>query len=733
MKRIMPFLLLLFVTFSCSNSMLDSTDISIGVDLSELNLNYTSLDNLENNSKFKVSLYEVEKPEQVPVDYKSVDKSLYKMLASSYSSINDTKQASVVLNDIPVGINAFIIAEVFENDVDSSNVLYAGISKVFEVLPEKNIVDLELESCVVDEPVIQNFTLKFILSNQTENEITDIESGSSINIADKVKLDGYNVKFYEDANYSKQIYDTEIVINSDVIIYVKLEAITYFIEYELNDGRWNNYSANTSYTVETANIPGADCILRDGYTFEGWYKDADYTEKITSLVGLFEDITLYAKWEAITYYIDYELNGGTWVDGFYYEGLYTIESAVDFRLPSSDKIICQGYVFEGWYDNTGYAIDSLVGRTGDLTLYAKWRDVNQIATVRFSPAAGGVDMDTEITLTCETDGATIYYTIDGTDTTENYSVYTPLKPISIDGILSDGKTEVTIKAYAVCEGMKESSVSTITYTLNVYTLNFDAKGGTLPSGMQYSVPVTSGDTYGFSNIVPTKTGYDFKGWYLSTNPDATENPIEVYAPNIANTPNKTVTFYAKWEPITYTVVFDSNGGTATTQEINQTFTYDVEQELYANQFTRAGYTFTGWNTVEDPTTTLGVSYIDKQSVKNLTTISERITLYAQWEANKATITVTMPEYTDISELEEPTENNNGSLTFKAPKSPADGVTYEHNIWYVNGKEKQQNAYPTNEWTFDTTNLSGGIYTIMLVVEDSSGNKYSAEYQVTVTK
>ena len=90
MKRIMPFLLLLFVTFSCSNSMLDSTDISIGVDLSELNLNYTSLDNLENNSKFKVSLYEVEKPEQVPVDYKSVDKSLYKMLASSYSSINDT-------------------------------------------------------------------------------------------------------------------------------------------------------------------------------------------------------------------------------------------------------------------------------------------------------------------------------------------------------------------------------------------------------------------------------------------------------------------------------------------------------------------------------------------------------------------------------------------------------------------------------------------------------------------
>ena len=735
MKRIMPFLLLLFVTFSCSNSMLDSTDISIGVDLSELNLNYTSLDNLENNSKFKVSLYEVEKSEQVPVDYKSVDKSLYKMLASSYSSINDTKQASVVLNDIPVGINAFIIAEVFENDVDSSNVLYAGISKVFEVLPEKNIVDLELESCVIDEPVIQNFTLKFILSNQTENEITDIESGSSINIADKVKLDGYYVKFYEDANYSKQITDTEIVINSDVIIYVKLEAITYFIEYELNDGIWaDGFDYEKSYTIESAvdfRLPTSDKIIRQGYTFEGWYKDADYAEKITSLVGLFEDITLYAKWEAINYSITYELNDGIWADGFDYEKSYTIESAADLVLPTSEHLTKQGFVFDGWYDNSEYtyAIDSLVGRTGDLTLYAKWRDVNQVATVKFSPAADGVDMGTLITLSCATEGATIYYTIDGSDpqTSENRTTYSEDAPICI-------KAATTIKAYATKAnaGMKDSDVSTITYKLNVYTLNFDANGGTLPSDMQSSEQVTSGDVYYFSNIVPTKTGYDFKGWYLSTNPDATENPIEVYAPNIANTPNKTVTFYAGWEPIKYTVTFDPNGGSVPPTYPTQTFTYDVEQELYANQFTRTGYTFKGWNTVKEPTeANLGVSYNDKQSVKNLTTISERITLYAQWEANKATITVTMPEYTDISWLEEPTKNNNGSLTFTAPVSP-EGVTYTHNIWYVNGEEKRQNQYPdSRQWTFNTSN--GGIYTIMLVVEDSSGNKYSAEWQVTVTK
>lgn len=735
MKRIMPFLLLLFVTFSCSNSMLDSTDISIGVDLSELNLNYTSLDNLENNSKFKVSLYEVEKPEQVPVDYKSVDKSLYKMLASSYSSINDTKQASVVLNDIPVGINAFIIAEVFENDVDSSNVLYAGISKVFEVLPEKNIVDLELESCVIDEPVIQNFTLKFILSNQTENEITDIESGSSINIADKVKLDGYYVKFYEDANYSKQIHNTEIVINSDVTIYVELEAITYIVNYKLNDGIWaDDFYYEQSYTIESAvdfRLPTSDKIIRQGYTFEGWYKDADYTEKITSLKGLFEDITLYAKWTPILYNITYELNEGNWKDSYSEKQKYTVEDASDTILPDSTWISKDGFVFEGWYDNseyTGSPIDSLVGRTGDLTVYARWRDVNQVATVKFSPAADGVDIDTEIKLTCETDGATIHYTLDGTDPTENCSVYNSAKPIIIGDILSDGQEEVTIKAYAVCEGMKESSVSTITYKLNVYTLNFDATGGTLPSYMQSSVQATSRSVCDFSNIVPTKTGYNFKGWYLSETPDATENPIEKYAPNIENTTNKTVTFYAGWEPIEYTVIFNPNGGTATTQEINQSFTYDVEQELYANPFTRTGYTFTGWNTVEDPTTTSGVSYNDKERVKNLTT-SERITLYAQWQPNTASITVTLPTYSDIQgELKEPTENDDGTqITFTAPSE------YTNYNWYVDGV-KQTTTIPTaDSWTFDTTNLLGGIYTIMLVVEDSNGNKYSAEWQVKVTK
>lgn len=732
MKRIMPFLLLLFVTFSCSNSMLDSTDISIGVDLSELNLNYTSLDNLENNSKFKVSLYEVEKPEQVPVDYKSVDKSLYKMLASSYSSINDTKQASVVLNDIPVGINAFIIAEVFEDDVDSSNVLYAGISKVFEVLPEKNIVDLELESCVIDEPV---FTLEY--KTQTEIVIStqkNIKAGTSISLPQTINLDELGIKgfgkflgFYTDLACTGNPI-TSVVVDKDITLYAKFEIIDYSITYKIDGATWNSYyTPNYSYNVLNAAIsyiPKGEDLEKVGYTVEGWYKDADYKEKFTSFVGLFEDITLYAKWEAINYSITYELNEGTWADGFNYEKSYTIESAADLKLPSSDKIIRQGYVFDGWYDNTGYAIDSLDGRTGDLTVYAKWRDVNQVATVKFSPAADGVDMDTLITLTCETDGATIHYTTDGTDPAENCSVYTPEKPIYIDGILSDGQEEVTIKAYAVCEGMKESSVSTITYKLNVYTLNFDATGGTLPSYMQSYVQATSRSVCDFSNIVPTKTGYNFKGWYLSETPDANENPIEKYAPNIENTTNKTKTFYAGWEAIEYKVTFDSNGGSVLPTDPTQIFTYDVAQELTENPFTRDGYTFTGWNTNADGT---GQGYSDEETVTNLVSQDDgSITLYAQWVANKASITVTLPEYNEVNNLFSVTKNSDSQVTF-TPISE-----YTHYIWYVNGTEKIQNT-SNIDFTISSASYSGGVHTVMLVVEDSNGNYYSQEAIVEITK
>ena len=78
---------------------------------------------------------------------------------------------------------------------------------------------------------------------------------------------------------------------------------------------------------------------------------------------------------------------------------------------------------------------------------------------------------------------------------------------------------------------------------------------------------------------------------------------------------------------TYTVIFDSNNGTGSVER--QVFIVGTEQPLRKNTFTRAGHTFTGWNTQTDGD---GTVYSDEQTVKNLATSNgATVTLYAQWK------------------------------------------------------------------------------------------------------
>lgn len=75
-----------------------------------------------------------------------------------------------------------------------------------------------------------------------------------------------------------------------------------------------------------------------------------------------------------------------------------------------------------------------------------------------------------------------------------------------------------------------------------------------------------------------------------------------------------------------TMTFNANGGSGA--DTTQTVTSGAATTLTKNAFTRAGYTFTGWNTAADGS---GTSYADGASV----TITENTTLYAQWTASSS--------------------------------------------------------------------------------------------------
>ena len=153
------------------------------------------------------------------------------------------------------------------------------------------------------------------------------------------------------------------------------------------------------------------------------------------------------------------------------------------------------------------------------------------------------------------------------------------------------------------------------YKPATYTVGYDANGGTGAPGRQTK---TYGVTLTLTTIQPTRRNYLFLGWSKDRNATSAS-----YSAGGSYTDNADVTLYAVWQynPETYTIRYDANGGTGA--PANQSKTYGVPLTLSAVKPTRAGYEFLGWST--DPMTMLtnyapGERYTDEAS----------ITLYAVW-------------------------------------------------------------------------------------------------------
>lgn len=105
---------------------------------------------------------------------------------------------------------------------------------------------------------------------------------------------------------------------------------------------------------------------------------------------------------------------------------------------------------------------------------------------------------------------------------------------------------------------------------------------------------------------------------------------------------------ANWEPISYTIIFDGNGGKTSDGEdkgkesYEQWFVYDEykdkDERLDANKFKRDGYIFKGWNTAEHKTETKA-DYEDKYVLKDNFAEEDGavVTLYACWLPDKIRI------------------------------------------------------------------------------------------------
>ncbi len=177
--------------------------------------------------------------------------------------------------------------------------------------------------------------------------------------------------------------------------------------------------------------------------------------------------------------------------------------------------------------NTSNAYFAFYGTTGQYwhIVLVPATALEQVAAPTFDPAAGEVASGTEVAISCATSGATIHYTVDGTDPTSSSATYS--SPIEITAT-------TTIKAIAVKEGMADSEIASATYTIEGATSEWELVSdfSTIADGGEYIFVNVQNSTSYYMNTATCNQGAGTGCVALTTLPtdsgfDATDNMILV--------------------------------------------------------------------------------------------------------------------------------------------------------------------------------------------------------------
>lgn len=407
-------------------------------------------------------------------------------------------------------------------------------------------------------------------------------------------------------------------VNDDIVLSDILVRNIHPISYSLNGGT-NDPTNPTSYTYGDG-VASFKPATKEGFVFTGWFDNATGGNQITSISNTLDtNVILHAQWELAIYNITYDPNGGLGevVDT---NGYNLNDNAV---AKTSDGIVKDGYTFDGWNtkaDGTGtkYLADDTIVVSGDITLYAQWKFIPY--NITYDPNGGtglvsdttGYEINTNAIVKNGTELSKDGYVFDGWNT-------------KADGTgtryIANSQIKVTgnITLYAHWNKIIDSRMYSITYDANT-------GNGSVSDDSYYwyesIATIKSGSTL-------SKEGYIFSSW--NTKADGSGLPYNV-GDKIGMVEN--LTLYAIYTPIeidvTYTISYDSNGGTGQVVDSNK---YELNDSVEVKDITgvsKEGYVFVGWNTSKDGS---GTMYSPSSSIL----IDDNITLYAQWKVEKVIV------------------------------------------------------------------------------------------------
>lgn len=189
-----------------------------------------------------------------------------------------------------------------------------------------------------------------------------------------------------------------------------------------------------------------------------------------------------------------------------------------------------------------------------------------------------------------------------------------------------------------------------------YNVTLTTNGGTINSGNITSY------TYSVGATLPTdvtKTGYNFDGWYT-----ANTGGNEVKKISTSDSGNKT--YYAHWSEKTATLTYNDNSGSGGPG--SQTMYYTTVTNISTTEPQYPGYKFKGWSATKSTPGSGSATYTKGQQYKAANVVPTDATLYAVWELNSPTFTVT--SVTGSTNPEDPNVGTQ-SVPYEIPKDATD--------------------------------------------------------------
>ena len=294
---------------------------------------------------------------------------------------------------------------------------------------------------------------------------------------------------------------------------------------------------------------------RNGYLFLGWWKNEEMYENEIQQWTDTEDVTLIAQWYECSYSITYNLNGGTNASGN--PNTYKITDKVVLNNPTR-----AGYTFEGWtYEGQSTPVKSVSFTHAyvDKTFVAHWTPNSY--TITFDANGGTVDT------------STLKVTFD-----KRFELPTPTWEGHTFAGWYNGSRRVRS---GVCNLTSDTKLVAKWDSIN-YTITYEMNGGTNSSSNP--TKYTCNDKVTLAE--PTREGYTFLGWTYEKQNTPTKNVI------IEKGTTGNLAYTANWEANTYTVTFDTNGGSVSTPTMN--IAYATEFILPTPSHDDDNYVFDGW-------------------------------------------------------------------------------------------------------------------------------------------